>query len=211
MKRSAQIAVIGAGGHAKVVISTLQAAGRHPAAAFDDDEGKWGSEILGVPVAGAITAVRDGEYDLGVIAIGNNSKRKEISATVTLEWITVTHPSAYVHPSASLGCGTVVFAGAVIQPETVIGDHAIVNTGATIDHDCGIGDFAHIAPGASLAGKVVVGEGTLIGIGSSVIPGIRIGSWITLGAGAVAVRDLPDKAVAIGVPARPTRGRNVNK
>lgn len=202
MSSAQKIAVIGAGGHAKVVVATLSGAGQFKAVAFDDIQGKWGSEILGVPVRGPISAVVDGEYQSGLIAIGNNARRKEIAGTVKLEWITVIHPFAYVHSSVKLGEGTVVFAGAVIQPETVIGDHVIVNTGATIDHDCRIADFAHIAPGASLAGNVVVGEGTLVGIGSSVIPGLRIGSWATLGAGAVAVRDVPDHAVAIGVPAR---------
>ncbi len=201
MSSAQKIAVIGAGGHAKVVISTLAAAGQLAVVAFDDDPSRWGSEVLGVPVPGPITGAVNAAFDSALIAIGNNARRKEIAGTVNLEWITVIHPSAYVHSAVKLGEGTVVFAGAVIQPETVIGDHVIVNTGATIDHDCRIADFAHIAPGASLAGNVVVGEGTLVGIGSSVIPGIRIGSWATLGAGAVAVRDIPDHAVAIGVPA----------
>ena len=202
MNKAPQIAVIGAGGHAKVVVATLSATGRFEAALFDDDQSKWGSNVLDVPVRGSINTIVEAKYDSGLIAIGNNAKRKENAGTVEIDWITLTHPSAYVHPSVKLGEGTVVFAGAVIQPEAVIGDHVIVNTGATIDHDCRIGDFAHIAPGASLAGGVVVGEGALIGIGSSVIPGIKIGSWATLGAGAVAVRDIPDKAVAVGVPAR---------
>ncbi len=105
-----------------------------------------------------------------------------------------------------LGRGTVVFAGAVVQPDAVIGDHVIVNTGATVDHDCVVGDYAHLAPGVHLAGSVHVGEGAFLGIGSVVSPGVRIGRWTTLGAGAVAIRDLADGAVAVGVPARAREG-----
>jgi acetyltransferase EpsM len=53
-----------------------------------------------------------------------------------------------------------------------------------------------------LAGSVHVGEGAFLGIGSVVSPGVRIGRWTTLGAGAVAIRDLADGTVAVGVPAR---------
>jgi acetyltransferase EpsM len=52
---------------------------------------------------------------------------------------------------------------------------------------------------------VHVGEGAFLGIGS-VSPGVRIGRWTTLGAGAVAIRDLADGAVAVGVPARAGEG-----
>jgi D-arabinose 1-dehydrogenase-like Zn-dependent alcohol dehydrogenase len=43
------VAVLGVGGHAKVVIATLQAAGFTVAAVFDDDRSKQGSRLLSVP------------------------------------------------------------------------------------------------------------------------------------------------------------------
>jgi sugar O-acyltransferase (sialic acid O-acetyltransferase NeuD family) len=191
------IVVIGAGGHAKVVISTLAARGLPIAAVFDDDDTKWGMDAQG-------TRVSPTERERGgsaVIGIGDNGKRRDVASALNFEWQTVIHPSAYVHPSARLGRGTVVFAGAVVQPDAVIGDHVIVNTGATVDHDCVVGDYAHLAPGVHLAGSVQVGEGAFLGIGSVVIPGVKIGRWSTLGAGAVAIRDLADGVVAVGVPA----------
>ena len=192
------VVVIGAGGHAKVVISTLIARGISIAAVFDDDDTKWGMDAQGTRVTGT-------EWEHGgsaLIGIGDNAKRREIARTMNFEWATVVHPTAYVHPTAKLGRGTVVFAGAVVQPDAVIGDHVIVNTGVTIDHDCVIGDYAHLGPGVHLAGSVEVGEGAFLGIGSVAIPGVKIGRWSTLGAGAVAVRDLADGVVAVGVPAK---------
>ena len=203
MKATPTIAVIGAGGHAKVVIATLQAAGYGSISVFDDDPGKWGAELLGFPVVGPVREVGERKLESGIVAIGSNSKRREMASALTLEWISVVHPSATVHPSVVIGVGAVVFAGAVIQPDTVVGEHAIINTGATLDHDCQIGDFAHIAPRAALCGGVEIGEGSLIGVGASAIPGVRVGAWATVGAGAAVVRDLSERTLAVGVPARP--------
>ena len=199
-----KVVVIGAGGHAKVVISTLQAAGVTVDLALDEDERKWGSKILNVPVEGPTNLIKRMENVTAVIAIGSNSVRKKIALEYpNVRWLTVIHPRAYVHESVQIGEGTVVFAGAVIQPYTKIGSHVIINTSATIDHDCEIGDYAHIAPGSHLAGSVKVGEGTLIGIGASVIPGVKIGEWAIVGAGAVVIDDIPPYTTVVGVPAKP--------
>jgi len=196
------VVVIGAGGHAKVLISALIASGRSVAAVVDDDDTKWGTDAQGIRV-GRVERALGGH---GIVGIGDNVRRREKARSLSFEWQTVVHPSAHVDPSAKLGRGTVVFAGAVVQPDAVIGDHVIVNTGATVDHDCVVGDYAHLAPGVHLAGSVRVGEGAFLGIGSVVSPGVRIGRWTTLGAGAVAIRDLADGAVAVGVPARAREG-----
>jgi UDP-perosamine 4-acetyltransferase len=86
----------------------------------------------------------------------------------------------------------------------VIGDLAIINTGATVDHDCTIGRSAHIAPQCGIAGSVTVGSGSMLGVGTKVIPGITIGKNATIGAGSVVVRNIPEGALAMGVPARIT-------
>ncbi len=205
------VAVIGAGGHAKVVIATLQAAGFAVTAVFDDASAKWGSELLGVPVRGAVAELAGLDGVALVIAIGDNAARAKMAARLGegRPWVSVVHPGALVHPSVKLGPGTVVFAGAVVQPDTRIGAHAIVNTGASVDHDCRIGDFAHLAPGVRLAGGVEVGDGALLGIGSVVKPSLVVGAWTTVGAGGAVVNDLPGGITAAGVPAKPLGGKKL--
>lgn len=204
--------VIGAGGHAKVVISTLQAMGFKVEAVFDDDESKIDTTLLGVPIRDRVAKIMEATPLPTVNAIGSNVARRKLSNQLDgINWLTIVHPSAFVHPSVQIGCGTVVFAGAVIQPDTIIGAHSIVNTGTTIDHDCQTGDFVHIAPGVHLAGEVKVGEGTFLGIGSSVIPQVKIGSWCVVGAGSVVIKDVPDNVVVVGVPARILRKIEDNK
>lgn len=195
-------AVLGAGGHAKVVIATLQAAGWEVEAAYDDAEERWGDEVLGVPVRGPLGEARDAGIEAAVLGIGSNRDRRRLAGEIALPWISVIHPAAVVHPSVRLGPGTVVFAGAVIQPDTEIGRHAIVNTGASVDHDGRIGDFAHVAPGCRLGGGVTVGEGALVGIGASVVPAVTIGAWSVVGAGSTVVAHLGSGVMAYGTPAR---------
>jgi sugar O-acyltransferase (sialic acid O-acetyltransferase NeuD family) len=197
-----KILVIGAGGHAKVVVATAQAAGWAVAGLYDDDPALWGKSLLGVPVVGPTTCLRpDSETHL-VAAVGDNRTRERLVHQFShARWATIVHPRALIHESVSLGEGTVVFGGAVLQPMVKVGKHAIVNTGAIIEHDCRLGDFVHVAPGARLAGGVVVEDRCLIGIGASVLPMVKIAEDSVIGAGSVVVRDIPPRSVAYGVPA----------
>lgn len=197
------IIVIGGGGHAKVLISTLMELGIEIKGVYDDDPQKHGKDLLGSKILGPIFMIDSSSRGDAVLGIGDNITRRAFAERFKhLRWQTVVHPRAFVHRSVTLGEGTVVFAGAVVQPDVAIGRHCIVNTNAAIDHDCVIGDYVHLAPGTCLAGNVSVGEGTFLGTGGVGIIGITIGRWSVLGAGAVATTNIPDNVTAVGVPAR---------
>lgn len=197
---SRKVSVLGAGGHAKVVISTLLAQGDEVVAAFDDEESLWGQTVLGVPVKGPVSEVKGS----AVIAIGSNQVRAELSK-LELEWVSAIHPTAWVDPSARIGVGTVIFAHAAVQPDVVIGNHVIVNTSASADHDCQLGDFSHLAPGAHLGGGVSLREGAWVGLGASVLQGLQIGAWAVVGAGAVVLATIPGEETHVGNPSRKLR------
>lgn len=200
---SDRLIVIGAAGHAKVVVATAQAAGWEVMAAFDDDVRKHGTDVISVPIHGAIEEARDCEVRQAVLASGSNTLRARVAADLALDWLTIVHPGAWVHDTVMLGAGAVILAGVVVQPDTVLSEHVILNTSATVDHDGRIRAFAHIVPCAHLAGNVSVGEGAFVGVSAAVITGVTIGDWAVLGAGAVAVEDIPPRSTAVGVPARP--------
>ena len=202
MSRSGDLIVIGAGGHAKVVVATARAAGFRVVAIADDARERWGAELLGVAVSGPTAPILLDPGAQVVLAIGDNAARLRLAGAARCRFASVVHPQAIVDPTVQLGAGSVVFAGAVIQPDTIIGAHAIVNTAASIDHDCRLGQAVHVAPGSRLAGNVTLGDGVFLGIGAVVIPGISIGARTTVGAGAAVVTDLPPGVVAVGVPAR---------
>lgn len=193
------VIVLGSGGHAKVVISTLLAAGRRVRACYDDDAARHGMKVLGIPVAGLL---REAPLDAeAVIGLGNNRTRRDVAEARPLNWTTAVHPTASVDPTARIGPGTVVFAGAILQPDVEVGPHAVINVAATVDHDGRVGAFSQIAAGAHLGGTVELGEGGFVGAGASVIENRVIGAWSTVGAGAVVIRDVPPDVTVVGVPA----------
>ena len=203
MSRPRQYYVIGAGGHARVILSAIWSLGDQVVALLDDNSEKHGMEIAGVPVICPKDAQLANPSTTGVIGIGDNQIRKQIATRFSFDWTAVVHPSALVDPSVVIGRGSVVMAGAIIQAGTQVGEHCIINTGATVDHDCRIGDFCHVAPGVHLAGHCELESGVLLGIGSCMVPAVRVGEWATIGAGAAVVNDVPAGVVAVGGPARP--------
>jgi len=199
--------IIGAGGHAKVVIAALHANSIVCAGVFDDDRSLWGEKILDIPILGAVEELRDLPSIVAVNAIGNNSTRRAISERFrNVNWLTVIHPHTWIHSSVKIGCGTVVFAGSIIQPDTKIGQHSIINTSASVDHDCEIGDFCHIAPGCHIAGGVEIGDEVFMGIASSAIPCIKVVSNTVIGAGSTVIKNIDVRGVYVGTPARRING-----
>lgn len=203
MPQNKDIYLIGAGGHAKVILALLEESGYKCRGIYDDDEKLWGATLWNIPINGPVGALPDRSGISAVIAIGNNDIRRRVSEMFkNIHWETLMHPHCWVHSSVILGAGTVVFAGAVIQPDTVIGKQTIINTCASIDHDCHIGDYCHIAPGCHIAGGVSIGRNTLIGIGSSIVPYVSVTSDSIVGAGAAVITNIPNSGVYTGVPAK---------
>lgn len=196
-----RIAIIGAGGHATVVASTLIAAGHEIAGFYDDAPSSWGSGVLGIPVIGPISELSAATCSHAIIGIGGNEARKRFAEQLDIEWMTVIHPFAWVHPEVRLGGGTIICAGAIVQPGARIGSHVIINTRASVDHHCRVGDYAHIAM-AHLGGGVSIDDGVFMGLGSCVLPSIHVGAWATVGAGAVVTKDVAPKTTVVGIPAR---------
>lgn len=201
-----QLLVIGAGGHARVVIDVARAAGFDPVAALDPSS--VGSTCNGVEVIGG-DAMAERLFAEGltqcVIAIGDNRLRWKLGErlrAIGFALPLVAHPSAILSPSARIGDGTVIMPLAVVNAAAAVGRLVIVNSAAVIEHDCAIGDGAHVAPGCRLGGTVTVGAGTLVGIGSVVRPEARIGDQATIGAGSTVIGDLAANVVATGCPAR---------
>jgi acetyltransferase-like isoleucine patch superfamily enzyme len=49
---------------------------------------------------------------------------------------------------------------------------------------------------------VLIKEGAWIGAGVSVLPGVTVGKYAVVGANSVVTKDIPDYAVAVGIPAK---------
>lgn len=196
------VIVLGCGGHAAVVIDTLQVAGRRILGAVGPRDGTDAlpHDVAGAPVLGTESYLDT--IDAQTIALANGvggGNAPALRRTVYERWTArgygftrVIHPEAIVSPRADIGIGVQIMAGAIVQARARVDENALVNTGASIDHDCHIGAHAHVAPRVTLCGQVTVGEATLVGAGSVVVPGVRIGRAVLVRAASLITSPVAD-------------------
>ncbi|WP_428623813.1 acetyltransferase [Sedimenticola sp.] len=211
------VVLIGAGGHAKVVLSTARAAGmRFHGVVAPELCGAVQNEWLGLPILGDDTILQKLDPDqysvlIGIGSIPGVSVRQEICDKLMglgFDIPVLVHPAAWVDSSVTLERGVQIMAGAVVQPGSMIGQNAIINTHATVDHDCAIGRQVHIAPGATVCGGVSIGEGSIVGAGATIIHALSLGENTIVGANATVLNSFHGNAVLVGTPARPVSQKN---
>jgi UDP-perosamine 4-acetyltransferase len=201
--------IVGGGGHARVVSSTLRRLGKSILGFTDPDkEATLGDEIehLGGDKVLTEKATSEVALTMGVGSVRDTGYRADIFTEQVengFQLPPLVHPNAFVATEATVEAGAQVMAGAVIQPGTSIRENVIVNTNATVDHDCEIGVHSHIAPGATVSGEVLLDGRVHVGTGASIIQGVQIGKNSVVGAGAVVVEDVPPETVVVGIPAHP--------
>lgn len=203
------IILLGAGGHAKVLISVMQRLNL-PVLGLVDPQMIVGGDYCGIKVLGADDVVLDHDPQAielvnGVGSLPNDGAIRERLferfAEQGYHFKTLIDPSAVVVDSGGLAAGVQVMAGAVVQIGTQIAYNCIVNSGAVIEHDCQLARHVHVAPGATLCGGVVVAEHSHIGAGAVVIQNQQIGKNCVVAAGCVVTRSLADGQIIY--PARP--------
>lgn len=192
--------LIGASGHAEVIIEILEKLKVSIGGLQDSNPDL--TSLLGYTIHEKFPNSFNPNEDRVIIAIGNNKIRKRIVLSQNYKFAKAIYPLANISIRTIIGEGTVVMAGVSINSSCKIGNHVIINTNSSIDHNCVLEDYVHVSPNAALAGNVHIGEGSHIGIGVCVIQGITIGKWCTIGAGAVIIKDVPDGVTVVGNPGR---------
>ena len=117
----------------------------------------------------------------------------------------VVDPTAIVPHDGTLGAGCVVNAGVVIGAQTALGDFTTINRAASVGHDGQIGSYCAVGPGVTACGSVTIGEGSIVGAGSLILPRTTIGAGAFVGAGSLVSKDVSERTLAIGRPARAVR------
>ncbi|ONH56703.1 sugar O-acyltransferase, sialic acid O-acetyltransferase NeuD family [Pseudomonas cedrina] len=208
---SSLLVMLGAGGHAKVLLSLANASDVPVMGVCDPELHRLGIlEWRGLTVLGGDEVLDQLDHTrVGLIngigqVVGSNLRQHVYESAVGkgFQFPPLVHPAAFVDESVVLSQGVQIMAGAVIQPDVTLGCNTIINTGASVDHDCNVAAHVHIAPGATLCGNVRIGSGAFVGAGSTVIQGLMLGEYSIVGAGTVMVRDLAANSILLGKAVR---------
>ena len=205
------IYIVGAGGHAKVLLESLQQNSKlEVAGLLEINTDLIGGFILNTPIYFQDTMLE--KYSpqdvLLVHGIGSinipNLRAMQFNQFKALGYCfnQVIHQTAYYSSDVKLNEGVQLLARSTILTGTKIGCNTIVNTSASIDHDCIIGEHVHIAPGAVLSGAVHIENGCHVGTGAVIIEGVHIGENSLIAAGAVVTKSFPKNSRIAGVPAK---------
>jgi acetyltransferase-like isoleucine patch superfamily enzyme len=108
------------------------------------------------------------------------------------------------HTNIGSGCLISSMDGLSIGNRVLIAANCYIGGGTYVSERT---DIAIVDQGYLMKGPVIIGDNCWLGAGVAVLDGVKIGRDCIVGAGAVVTRDLPDFAVAAGVPARVLRIR----
>jgi sugar O-acyltransferase (sialic acid O-acetyltransferase NeuD family) len=133
------------------------------------------------------------------------SLRKEIIDYMILQnrcLPSLIHYTTYLHPSVTVGKGTVIYPMCNIGFSVKVGNGSIINKSCTLSHDTVVGDGSFVCPSVTICGRTKLGNSTFIGAGSVVANEVKIGDRVTVGIGSVITGDIKDDLSVIGNPAR---------
>jgi acetyltransferase-like isoleucine patch superfamily enzyme len=105
------------------------------------------------------------------------------------QWMCQYHENLELGKNTDIGSFTYINAryGVEIQEDVQIGSHCSIYSWSTIDDK---------------KGKVTIKKGAKIGSHSLIMPGVTIGEKATIGAFSFVNKDIPDNALAFGIPVK---------
>lgn len=142
-----------------------------------------------------------------------------VVAGATLGAGCVVGDQAHVRERAVIGDATVVGRGTAVDNDVVIGARVRIQTNCYITAFSTVEDDVFVAPGVILTNDntmtrhgpehelrgATLRRACRVGGGAVLVPGVEVGEEAFVAAGSVVVRDVPQRGVVMGVPARLVR------
>lgn len=148
-------------------------------------------------------------YVLAPLTVHKYALVNELKERFGIEIASLIHPTVQLGSNVQLGEGVTINAGVIIAPNATLDDFCSVNRMAMIGHDAHVGKYTRIGPTVSMAGATRIGDYCSIGIASTILDYCTVGDWSVVGAGAVVTKDVPERVVALGVPAKVVKENSV--
>jgi len=148
----------------------------------------------------------------------------DVSEKATIGEGTKVWHQAQVREGAVIGKGCILGKGAYVDRDVRIGDFCKLQNSVFVFHGFNLEAGVFLGPGVMLlndkhpraitpdgtpqsdadweVSEGVVRYGASVGGGAVVLPGVKVGRMAMVGAGAVVTRDVPDRAIVLGSPAR---------
>lgn len=92
--------------------------------------------------------------------------------------------------------------GVKIGSRVMIGSHTAISS---VTHDYN----SEVMYGTIIESAIVIGDDVWIGAHATIMPGIHVGTGAVVGAGCVVTKDVPERAIVVGIPARVVRFRPI--
>lgn len=202
--------IIGAGTYGQVYCAYLQEMGANVVGFLDDNEKLWNTFVLGIPVLGGTDLLEKQRttrmFEAVYCPIGNNRLRVHFlkcAEQLGYEIPNYIHPTVTLSPHVKIGKGVYILLGTTIMPYTQIDNYVMISMGVHLAHHSYLAKGTFLSTGVNFGASISTGECAYVGISATIMTGLHtLGKDCLVGAGAVVVKDVPDKAVVAGVPAR---------
>lgn len=212
-----KIIIIGGKGSGTVIAEAIKDANKRgvndlEVVGFLHDVDDPGTVIDGTPVLGQHTKEKIADYYsqgykfiFSLHRIGGEEKMIQLFNDLGLKpemLVSFVHPTAYVAGNVQIDPGVVVMPYVMISSAAHISLNTLIMTGATVGHNTTTGLFSHIASQAVVGAYIKMGQGSNVGLNATVLEYKTIGEYSVVGMGSVLTKDVPDREIWVGNPAK---------
>jgi len=210
-----KVIILGGIGNGTVIAEAIADAnkrgyGKLEMAGYLNDREERGSYIESYPVLGCLSeasrfAAEGYKFINTIYRIDGQAERLDLFKSLGLgdgDLATFVHPTVYHAPNVIFEPGAVLMPNVMINSGVKIGRCTLVMVGASVLHNTELGPYNHIAAQAVVGAHIKTGTGVHIGLNATLREYLEIGDFATVGMGAVLTKNVGEKEIWVGNPAK---------
>lgn len=178
--------------------------------AFLSDSHRVNDKVCGVKIVGGFNDIKNSQFKNSNFvfqcgSVNNHIDRNfwfELAIRNGMKPVKLVSKFAYVHETAIVGIGSIIYPGVKIMANVKIGSNCIVLPNTVINHDSLIEDYSIINSSCVINGNVNIGSKSYIGSMSSIKEKINITPKTTIGMSSSVLSDIKEPGIYFGSPAK---------